>query len=243
MAYDMIRWEEKAIVDAARKKGVELNPVDCRDLYFDLQKDRFQEAVIAGNKLFSTLALVKAGVPTPKTFLSFTPKGSFAALEKLGYPAVLKPAIGSWGRLVALLKDRDSAEAVLEDREYMFPLYQVYYLQENVKRPPRDIRSFVLGDRVVAAIYRMAAEGQFRTNTARGGRAVNCPVTPELEEISLKAAKAVGEGFFGVDCMETPEGLVVHEVNNTTEFKNSVPATKVDIPGLIVDYVKSRAKC
>ncbi|MEM4297697.1 MAG: lysine biosynthesis protein LysX [Nitrososphaerota archaeon] len=277
MAYDMIRWEEKAIIEAAVKKGVEIKPIDCKDIYLDLSDERveefqdivlqrcvsyfrnlhltaylelkgipvvngFRQAVIAGNKLFTTLTLIKAGVPTPHTFLSFSVDGALSALERLGYPAVVKPTIGSWGRLVALLKDRESAEAVLEDREHMFPLYQVYYLQESVKRPPRDIRSFVLGDRVIAAIYRVAAEGRWKTNTALGGKAVNCPITPELEEISLKAAKAIGDGFFGVDCMEGPHGLLVHEVNNTTEFRNTVPATGVDIPGLLVDYLVKRAK-
>ncbi len=195
------------------------------------------EASTAGNKLNSTLAMINAGVPVPRTYLSFTQETALKALDELGYPAVLKPTVGSWGRLIAIMKDPESAESILEDREHMFPTYQIYYLQEKVKRPPRDIRAFVIGGDVVAAIYRISVEGVWKTNTARGGRAENCPVTPELEDICLRAARAIGEGIFGVDLMETPDGLVVHEVNNTIEFRNTVPATGVDIPGLMLDYL------
>ena len=140
-----------------------------------------------------------------------------------------------------MIKDRDFATAIVEDREYMHPSYQVYYLQEFVKRPPRDIRTFVIGDRTVAAIYRSSST-DWRTNTSRGGKAEKCPMTKELEDLSLSAAKSVGGHFVGVDLMESPDGLLVHEVNNTTEFKNTVPATGIDIPGLVVDYLVSLEK-
>jgi len=199
-----------------------------------------KSGLLTGNKLFTTALLEKAGIPTPKTMLAFTKEGGLKALDELGYPAVLKPVIGSWGRLVALLKDRDSAEAVLEDRSYMFPLYQLYYLQEFVKRPPRDIRAFVVGDRVIAAIYRISQN--WKTNTALGGRAEDCPVTEELEELVLKAVETVGEGVYGVDCMESEDGYLVHEINGTVEFRHSVSVTGVDIPGEIIKYAARRAK-
>ncbi len=154
----------------------------------------------------------------------------------------MKPVVGSWGRLAALLKDKETAASIIEDREVMFPLYQVYYLQEFVKRPPRDIRSFVIGDQTVAAIYRVSGQGDWRTNTARGGRAEKCPISGELDDLSQKAARAVGGEIVGVDLMESEIGLLVHEVNNTTEFKNTVPATGIDIPALIVDYLNSSSK-
>jgi [lysine-biosynthesis-protein LysW]---L-2-aminoadipate ligase len=201
----------------------------------------FRTAYTSSDKLFGSLALAKAGIPTPRTFLSFTEESARKSLAKLGYPAVLKPVVGSWGRLSALIKDEDFATAVIEDREYMYPMYQVYYLQEFVKRPPRDIRSFVVGDRTIAAIYRHSAS-DWRTNTARGGKATPCPITEELSELSLRSAKAVGGEIVGVDLMETSDGMVVHEVNNTTEFKNTVPATGIDIPGFIVDYLVSLEK-
>jgi [lysine-biosynthesis-protein LysW]--L-2-aminoadipate ligase len=160
----------------------------------------------------------------------------------LGYPAVLKPVVGSWGRLVALIKDVDSARAIIEGREYLHPIQQVYYLQEKIKRPERDIRCYVIGDQAVAAIYRHAPLGDWRTNTARGGVAENLPITSELEDLSVRAAHAVGGGAFGVDLMETESGLVVHEVNHTTEFKNTVRVTGVDIPKLLLEYTQRQAK-
>jgi [lysine-biosynthesis-protein LysW]--L-2-aminoadipate ligase len=171
--------------------------------------------------------------------LALAEESAVRTAEKLGYPVVLKPVVGSWGRLSALLKDEYAAKAVVEDREHMFPLYQVYYLQEFVKRPPRDIRTFVIGGETVAAIYRSSGGGEWRTNTARGGKAEKCKITKEINDLSLRAAKAVGGEVVGVDMMESKNGLVVHEVNNTTEFKNTVPATGVDIPGMIVDYLVS----
>jgi [lysine-biosynthesis-protein LysW]--L-2-aminoadipate ligase len=197
---------------------------------------------VCGNKLLTTLALAKAGVPTPKTILAFTPEMVLEALEEMNYQAVLKPVTGSWGRMIAPLKDREIAEAILEDREYMHPLYQVYYVQEIVKRPPRDIRVTVIGDEAVVAIYRISATGELITNLARGGRAEPCKITKELREISLKAAKAVGGGVLGVDVMESPKGLVVHEVNHTIEFFGTVTTTHIDIPGLILDYAIKQVK-
>jgi len=202
----------------------------------------FACAWICGNKLFGSLELIRHHIPTPRTALSMAEDSALRSIEKLGYPAVVKPVVGSWGRLSALIKDSDAAKAVIEDREHMFPLYQIYYVQEFVKRPPRDIRSFVIGDKTIAAIYRHSGSAEWRTNTARGGRAEMCKITPELDELSVKAARAVGGEFVGVDLMEGDDGLMVHEVNNTTEFKNTVPATGVDIPGMVIDYLNSVQK-
>jgi len=187
-----------------------------------------------GNKLLTSILLSEAGVPTPKTYVAFTKEPALKALDEVGYPAVLKPVVGSWGRLLALVKDPRAAETIIEHREHLPPLYQVYYVQEYVKRPPRDIRSFVVDGEVIAAIHRYSAPNEWRTNTALGGRAERCEVTPEIEELSVKAAEAVGGFFLGVDLMEGPEGLLVHEVNAVVEFRNSVPATGVDIPGIAV---------
>ncbi|MGQ9542901.1 MAG: lysine biosynthesis protein LysX [Candidatus Bathyarchaeia archaeon] len=199
-------------------------------------------ASLCGNKLLATLELAKADIPTPNTRVAFSVDSALEALSDLGCPAVLKPVIGSWGRLVAPLKDFESARAILEDRESMFPLYQVYYIQEMIQRPPRDIRCFIIGESVVAAIYRYAPNGEWRTNTARGGHVEACKVTPEMEELAMKTVKLFGEGVYGVDMMESDRGLLVNEVNYTTEFRNSVPATGVDIPGLILDFVVSKVR-
>ncbi|MEM1515496.1 MAG: lysine biosynthesis protein LysX [Candidatus Bathyarchaeia archaeon] len=197
----------------------------------------FRVSLLCGNKLFTTLALARAGVPVPKTLIAFTDESAIKALDSLGYPAVLKPVIGSWGRLIALVKDRDTAQAILETREEMHDtLLQIYYLQEYVRRPPRDIRVLTVGDEVIAAEYRYASNGDWRTNVARGGKTEPCPLTSELIELALKSSEAVGGGVLAIDCMESPEGLVVHEVNSTPEFKGLYIATGVDIPEKIIRY-------
>jgi [lysine-biosynthesis-protein LysW]--L-2-aminoadipate ligase len=192
---------------------------------------------VCGNKLWCTLALLRAGVPTPKTIIAFTPESALRAAEEIGYPVVLKPLVGSWGRMVVALRDREEAEAVIELRSQMNgALNQIFYIQEKVKRPPRDIRCVVVGDRVVAAVYRVAAPGEWRTNVARGGSTEPCPLTKEVEDIALKAARAVGGGVLGVDMMESPSGLVVHEVNSTVEFRGAQSATSTRIADEIIDY-------
>ncbi|MHA1349026.1 MAG: lysine biosynthesis protein LysX [Candidatus Odinarchaeia archaeon] len=204
----------------------------------------YEASRICADKTLTILALKKAGLPVPKTFISFTINSGLRVLqEKLNGIGVLKPNIGSWGRLVAILKDPQSAKAIFEDRYYMGVLYHTFHLQEYINsEPKRDIRSFVVGDRVIAAIYRYAPAGEWRTNTAGGGKAEACPVTPEIEELSIKAAEAVGGGVFGVDLMETKDGYVVHEINHTTEYRHTVAATGVDVPGAIIDYTIKQVK-
>ncbi len=202
----------------------------------------FQATMICGDKLLTTLTLKKAGIPTPKTYIAFTRDGAFKALEEMGYPAVFKPVVGSWGRLVSLVKDIDIAKVVIEHREFLYPLYQIFYIQEYVDKPGRDIRCFVVGDEVIAAIYRYAAPGEWRSNTALGGKAVKMEVNDELRELSLKAAKAVGAYVVGVDCLESNRGLLVHELNSVTEFRNAAPATGVDIAKKIIEYAVTLAK-
>ncbi len=197
---------------------------------------------VCGNKVLSTLLFKKHGIPTPRTYMAFTADSALGALGELGYPAIMKPVVGSWGRLVSLVNDRTSAKVAIEHREMMFPLYQIYYVQEMVKRPPRDLRVFVIGEDVPVAIYRVGATEDWRTNTARGGKVERCPVTAEVRELALKAAGAAGGGIFGVDMMESNGSLVVHEINSTVEFKNTVPATGVDIPGMMVEYAIKEAK-
>ncbi len=197
---------------------------------------------ITGNKVFTLLKLRERGVPVPQTYVTFDVQRAIDSFKFLGNRAVIKPVMGSWGRMVGLLETESSAKAVLEDRLYMDPLYQIYYMQEYVKRPPRDIRAFVVGDQVIAAIYRYQPANDWRTNTALGGRAENCPVTKELEDLAMRAASAIGEGVYGVDIMETESGMVVHEINGTVEFKNSVSVTGVDIQGKIVEYLVNRMR-
>jgi [lysine-biosynthesis-protein LysW]--L-2-aminoadipate ligase len=190
-----------------------------------------------GDKFVTTQLLLQHGVPTARVLMAFTPESALQAIEQIGYPAVLKPVVGSWGRGVVRVNDRDAAEAVVNLRDELGGYQQhIYYIQELVKKPQRDIRSFVVGDECIAAIYRTSAH--WITNTHLGGKASNCPVTPDLAKISVGAAKAVGGGIVAVDLFEDPErGLIVNEVNHTMEFRNSVPATGVDIPAKMVSWI------
>ncbi|HKI54800.1 MAG TPA: RimK family alpha-L-glutamate ligase, partial [Anaerolineales bacterium] len=164
------------------------------------------------------------------------------AIEAFGYPVVLKPVVGSWGRLLAKINDRDAAEAVLEHKYTLGSVqHSVFYIQEYIKKPGRDIRVIVIGDRVLTAMYRMSEH--WITNTARGGEGELCPITPEIEEISLNAAKSVGGGVLAVDLVEHPErGLIVNEINHTMEFHTMQPLSGIDIAGEIVEYTMSMAR-
>jgi [lysine-biosynthesis-protein LysW]--L-2-aminoadipate ligase len=200
-------------------------------------------ADVCGDKFKTTEALIKNGVPTPRTRMAFTPESALRAIEELGYPAVLKPAIGSWGRLIAKVNDREAAEAVLEHKETLGSYHHsIFYIQEYIPKPHgRDIRAFVVGDECICAIYRTS--GHWITNTARGGQASNCPVTPALADICIGAAQAVGGGVVAIDVLEDKDGrLLVNEVNYTMEFRNSIDTTGVNIPARIIDYTIATAK-
>ncbi len=274
--YDRVRWEEKALYNAAKKSGYDVNMIDAKDIaistdnnsinYFNIIIQRcishyrglyitacleflnknvinsYFTSEICGNKLLTSLYLKKSNVPTPKTYFTFSAEKASEVAKKVGYPFVLKPLIGSWGRMVIPIKEEDTLEWLIEMREEsQNPLNRIYYLQEYVDRPPRDIRAIVIGEEVVAAIYRYASEGEWRTNISRGGRAEVCEISNELENICIRAAKAVGYGVLGVDLMEDKRnGLVVHEINNTVEFKGAASVSKKDIPHEIIQYALKR---
>jgi len=190
-----------------------------------------------GDKVATTAALSAAGIPLPRTRVALSPEAALQAAEELGWPVVLKPAVGSWGRLLARLNDRDAAEALFEHKSVLGSYqHSVLYLQEYVDKPARDIRSFVVGGEVICAIYRSSSH--WITNTARGGVAANCPVDSDLEHWSRAAARAVGGEVVAVDLLEHPErGLLVNEINHTMEFRNSIDTTGVDIPARVVDHL------
>jgi [lysine-biosynthesis-protein LysW]--L-2-aminoadipate ligase len=199
-------------------------------------------AEACGDKLITTTLLAKSGVPQPHSRVAFTPESALETIEAMGYPVVLKPVIGSWGRLLAKVNDRDTAEAILEHKAVLGSVqHSVFYIQEYIKKPGRDIRAVVVGDKVITAIYRKSAH--WITNTARGGEGELCPVTPELEEVSLKAAQAVGGGVLAVDVIEDPErGMLVNEVNHTMEFHTVQPLSGIDIADTIVGYAVNVAQ-
>jgi [lysine-biosynthesis-protein LysW]--L-2-aminoadipate ligase len=198
--------------------------------------NRYETASTCADKFLTTIALTRAGVPQPKARAAFDPDSAMQSIGQLGYPAVLKPVTGSWGRLLARVNDTTAAEAIIEHRQTLGDYqHHIYYAQEYVNKPGRDIRAFVIGERTICAIYRDSMH--WITNTARGGKASNCPVTSELNDLCVRAVQAVGGGIVAVDVFEDPErGLLVNEINHTMEFRNSSAPTGVDIAAEVVKY-------
>ena len=270
--YDTIRLEEKLLIESAKKNDINLEMVDCKNLFVNLNDKKsfdgpvlqrcvsyyrnlhstaaiegqgtkvvncLNTGIFAGNKLFTHMLLQKAGVATPDATVAFSKDSALEALEKNGFPKIIKPTVGSWGRMVSKINDMDAAEGIIDGREAMYPIHQVHFLEEFVERPPRDIRVIVIGDNVAAGIYRNSGDGNWKTNTHLGGSAEICEISNELEDICIKAKDAVYGDIVGIDLMESKDkGMVVHEINNTTEFRNVVRVTGVDIPKLMLEYVK-----
>ena len=188
-----------------------------------------------GDKYVTSQLLAKSGIPTPRVLMAFDEESALQAVEALGYPCVLKPVVGSWGRLLAKVENREMAEALIEHKATLGVQHQVFYIQEYIHKPGRDIRAFVIGDELICAIYRSSEN--WITNTARGGVATNCPINAEMSEICRRAAQAVGGGLLALDLFETESGYSVNEINHTMEFRNSIATTGVNIPARMVEYV------
>jgi [lysine-biosynthesis-protein LysW]--L-2-aminoadipate ligase len=195
-----------------------------------------------GDKVLTTLALVEHNVPTPRTAVAFSQGAALSAVEQMGYPAVLKPAVGSWGRLMGKLNDREAAEAVIEHEAALDKAQEApFYVQDYVHKPGYDIRALVVGDRTVYAVYR--SSDHWITNTARGGMTSHLSINEEIDFLSRGAAAAVGGGIVAIDILEEHDGtMLVNEVNHTPEFHGAMQATNVDIAGAMVDYVINVAK-
>src|SRR5512133_2698193 len=194
-----------------------------------------------GDKYVTSQLLVNEGIPTPRVLMAFSEESALAACDAMGYPCVLKPVVGSWGRLLAKVENRASAEAIIEHKSVLGGVsHSIFYIQEYINKPGRDIRAFVVGEEPIAAIYRTSPN--WITNTARGGVATNCPLTDEIKDLCRRTAHAVGGGLLAIDLFESPTGMSVNEVNHTMEFRNSITTTGVNIPALMVDYVISKAR-
>ncbi|MGW3231185.1 lysine biosynthesis protein LysX [Kitasatospora sp. NPDC001095] len=192
---------------------------------------------VCGDKHRTALAFHTAGLPIPRTAVTWAEPAALKAMARLGYPVVAKPVTGSWGHLTARIHDEEQGRAILEHRAALpNPQQHLYYLQEHIDKPGRDIKSYVAGDRVVCAIYKNAVD-DWRTNTAIGGAATPCPITDELTELAVAAARAVGGGFLGVDLLIDRQGrLYANEVNHTPEFHGAIDATGADVAGHIADW-------
>jgi len=200
----------------------------------------YDATITCDNKFLTSMTLRRADVPALHTMIAYTPQAALQAIEQLGYPVVLKPPVGSWGRLLAKINDREAAEAVLEHKEILGSYHHsIFYIQEYVPKPGGDIRAFVVGGQVIGASYRSSPH--WITNVARGATTTPCSVTPEMEDIALHAARAVSGEILGVDLVETDQGLKVIEINTGAEFKGLIEATGVDVPAAIVAYLRGRA--
>jgi [lysine-biosynthesis-protein LysW]--L-2-aminoadipate ligase len=229
-------WPYDAVIGRGVSQQRTLHLLSVLDAWGVPTLNRPEVIATCNDKVRSSARFAGAGLPQPRLRLAFTPEAALEAIEELGYPVVLKPAVGSWGRLLGKVNSRATAEALLAHKEALGSFHHgSYYIQEYVEKGGRDIRAFVVGDETICAIYRDAEH--WITNTARGGRASNCPVTPEIDTLCRRAARAVGGGVLAVDLFEDPRrGLLVNEVNATMEFRNSIDTTGVNIPARIVDY-------
>jgi [lysine-biosynthesis-protein LysW]---L-2-aminoadipate ligase len=192
-----------------------------------------------GDKYVTSQLLVQNGIPTPRVVMAFDEASALGAIEAVGYPCVLKPVVGSWGRLLAKVDNRYSAESFIEHKASLGINHQIFYVQEYINKPGRDIRAFVIGDEPICAIYRSSES--WITNTARGAVATNCPVTDEMADLCQRAARAVGGGLLALDLFETENGFTINEINHTMEFRNSIATTGVNIPQKMVDYLIAKA--
>lgn len=199
----------------------------------------YEVTEICGNKLRTSLILSKLKVASPKTYFSFNSESFRSLTEKIGFPFVIKPLVGSWGRGVFPVRDEEVANMLIENREENdTPFSRIYYVQEMIDRPPRDIRCILAGEQIITAVYRYSADNEWRTNVARGGHTALAPITQELEDIVLQASKAVGGGILGVDVMEDKNrGFVVHEINSNVEFRGASQVTQSNIASAMIDYV------
>ncbi|RLG59724.1 lysine biosynthesis protein LysX [Candidatus Geothermarchaeota archaeon] len=272
MVCDRINWEEKELIKASKKKGVEMEVLNVkvrrldkisdknyvnRDLFLQrcisyyrglystaileskgyIVVNSYRTSSICGNKLLTSLVLRKGNVPTPKTFIAFSKEQALEILAELNYFAIIKPLIGSWGRLVALIQDKETANVILTLREELDnPLHKIFYIQEYIP-VRRDIRTFVIGDEVVAAMYRYKLRNDWRSNATIGAKTEPCKITKELMELSLRVAEIVKGEIIGIDILEGKEGLLVSEVNHNPQFKAVTKTTGVKINERIIDYL------
>ena len=196
-------------------------------------------AETCADKVKNSLALAEAGVPTPATDVAFTSDAALESIERFGYPCVLKPVIGSWGRLMAKIDSRSAAEAILEHKETLGHYeHKIFYIQEFVEKPGRDIRVVAVDGEPIAAMARTSEH--WLTNAARGATTEPFAVDEEVADLVTRSSEAVGGGLLGIDLMETGEGYTVHEVNHTVEFKALNEVVDVDVPSKVVDWLEAQ---
>ncbi len=196
--------------------------------------------IACGDKAVGYAKLASAGIPIPRTYLAFSVDAAAKALEEFGGIAVDKPPVGSWGRMVSLLKSRSLLEYVAKAREEMAGSVRGHLIQQYIESNGRDIRCLVLGERVLGCIERVARRG-WRSNIALGASARPHELSREIEELALKAAEAVGGEFVSVDFL-VDSSIYVNEINGTPEFKGFMAATGMNVARELAEHVKVRLR-
>lgn len=272
IAYDILRWEERALIEALRSVGAVVVPLHLSAKSFLLSDEPALPDVVLARSVSHSVAVESAavleglgvrvinsshtiavatdkvrtasilrryGLPTPLTGVAFGPESALRLAREMGFPVVVKPVNGSWGRMVVLARDEEELRGIVEHRRYLPGVNsRVYLIQEFIRKPGRDIRIFVVGDRIPVAIYRFS--DHWITNTARGGRASRAKVDEELSDLVLRVAGAVKGEVLGIDVFEDRErGYLINEVNAVTEFKNTVRTTGVRLQNIIAEYAVS----
>ncbi|GGN05456.1 lysine biosynthesis protein LysX [Halarchaeum nitratireducens] len=197
-------------------------------------------ADVCADKAKTSVKLDAAGIPTPATTVAFDVDAAMDAIESYGYPCVIKPVVGSWGRLLAKIESESAAEAILEHKKTLGHYeHSVFYVQEFVEKPGRDLRVLTLDGEPVAAMARSSEH--WLTNAAKGAEVTEYDIPEEVAELARDASDAVGGGLLGVDVMETGDGYTVPEVNHTVEFKALNDAVETDVPAAVVDWLETKA--
>lgn len=193
----------------------------------------------AVDKFYTSALLQEAGLPTVETVVCERAADAMAAVRAFG-DAVIKPIFGSMGHGIVRVSDPDVAFRVVKTLE---TTRAVFYVQRAIEHGGRDYRLFVVGGRVLAAIERRAADGDWRSNVARGATATPFDAPDEWQQLAIRAAGAIDADYAGVDLLQGPDGRVfVLEVNSIPGWEGLQRATGADVAGAIVEHVAARLK-
>lgn len=192
-----------------------------------------------GDKIHTTLALIAHDVPVPWAFAGFEEHACISQIERTGYPVVTKPAVGSWGRLVARIDSKSAAEGILSTRFGLGRAQDhVCLVQEYIDKPGYDLRVYVIGT-AIGGIRRRSEH--WITNTACGAAPEKYEVPAAHARLAERAAAAVGGEIVAVDLLETRDGdVLVNEVNHCVEFARSIDIARIPLPEHIADHVLER---
>ena len=191
----------------------------------------------AVDKYYTLALLNERGIPVPRTVVTENIREAMQAFRSFGGDAVIKPVFGSRGIGVARISDEDIAERVMRTLRFY---KHVLYVQEFIGHGTRDIRTFVVGGKVVAGIFRVSSS--WKTNVSRGAVPKRFQVDPEVEALAVRASETLDCKIAGVDIMESERGLVVHEVNSQPGWRGLQMTTDVRIADEIAAFVIAQAK-